>query len=220
MISENFNLITLMPPKTASNSLKSTLESQGVIFLQHTKSKPQIHLKLSEIVENFELENLTNYRIIQIVRNPYLRFVSSFYFIKKIIPNGYNPIFRSLNVSEFIDHLIYSKKTGNFVEAFYGDVNFVNTKINNGSNWGGSRLFDTQSSWNDCDSDVIHFKIEDLADNLYSLNKILGTSITNLHRLNSQNIKTDYFTLLSNENKKKISELFEEDFKKFGYVFK
>ena len=75
-----------MPPKTASNSIRTTLEEQGVVFLKDTQKLPQVHLKLSEIINRYDIDNLDDYKIIQIVRNPYSRFVSSFFFQKKNYP--------------------------------------------------------------------------------------------------------------------------------------
>lgn len=217
MISENYKIITLMPPKTASNSLKSTLENQGIVFLKHNRNLPQIHLKLNEILENFEISDLSNFKIIQIVRNPYTRFVSSFFFIKKIMPPNYNPIFKKLNIGEFIDHLIVSKNTDNFINKFYGDSGYVNSRVSEGSSWGGSRMFDTQLSWGNGESNINFFKIEEISQDTKKLNDLLGTSIKTLHILNSQNIKDDYLSFLTLSDREKISELFKEDFEKFGY---
>jgi hypothetical protein len=60
MIDKNKKIIVLMPPKTASNSIKLTLKKQGVNFSNPTKktTSPLIHLKLNEIVDLFEIDNL------------------------------------------------------------------------------------------------------------------------------------------------------------------
>ena len=91
MIDKNKKIIVLMPPKTASNSIRTLLEQFDYVFYQDSKIKyPQIHLKLSEIIKLYDVNNLNEYNIIQVVRNPYHRFISSFFFQKKIIPSGYS----------------------------------------------------------------------------------------------------------------------------------
>jgi hypothetical protein len=206
-----------MPPKTASTSLKLTLEKQGIVFDTHKENLPQIHLKLSEIKEKFQISDLTDYKTIQIVRNPYTRFVSSFFFIKKIMPSDYTPIFKKLEVSDFIDHLIESKKSNDFIKSFYGDVGYVESRIVSGSSWGGSRLFDSQSSWNDINLEVNVFKLEDLNQDITPLNGILKTSIKNLFKVNSQGITKNYMDFLNQNDMEKIYELYSEDFIKYGY---
>ena len=206
-----------MPPKTASTSLKLTLEKQGIVFDIHKENLPQIHLKLSEIKEKFNVFDLTDYKTIQIVRNPYTRFVSSFFFIKKIMPSDYTPIFKKLDISDFIDHLIESKKSNDFIKTFYGDVGYVESRIVSGSSWGGSRLFDSQSSWNDIDYDVNFFKLEDLNYDITPLNLILNTSMKSLFKVNSQQITKNYMDFFNQKDLEKIYNLYSEDFIKYGY---
>lgn len=206
-----------MPPKTASTSLKLTLEKQGIVFDTHKENLPQIHLKLSEIKEKFQISDLTDYKKIQIVRNPYTRFVSSFFFIKKIMPNDYTPIFKKLDISDFIDHLIESKKSDDFIKTFYGDVGYVESRIVTGSSWGGSRLFDSQSSWNDVDSDINVFKLEDLNYDVTPLNRLLQTSMKSLFRVNSQEITKNYMDFFNPKDLEKIYNLYSEDFINYGY---
>lgn len=206
-----------MPPKTASTSLKLTLEKQGIVFDIHKENLPQIHLKLSEIKEKFNVFDLTDYKTIQIVRNPYTRFVSSFFFIKKIMPSDYTPIFKKLDISDFIAHLIESKKSNDFIKTFYGDVGYVESRIVSGSSWGGSRLFDSQSSWNDIDYDVNFFKLEDLNYDITPLNLILNTSMKSLFKVNSQQITKNYMDFFNQKDLEKIYNLYSEDFIKYGY---
>jgi hypothetical protein len=217
MISKTHNLIVLMPPKTASNSIRTTLEEQGVVFLKDTQKLPQVHLKLSEIINRYDIDNLDDYKIIQIVRNPYSRFVSSFFFQKKIIPNNYNVIFRDHSLEEFSTHLLKSKKTNNFVESFYGDTSFVNNQINNGISWGGTRFYETQTSWNDLDKKINYFKLEEFSNNADRIKELINLPISNLSHVNSQNLNLNYINLITPNVKNVIIELFEEDFDTFGY---
>jgi hypothetical protein len=206
-----------MPPKTASNSIRTTLEEQGVVFLKDTQKLPQVHLKLSEIINRYDIDNLDDYKIIQIVRNPYSRFVSSFFFQKKIIPNNYNVIFRDHSLEEFSTHLLKSKKTNNFVESFYGDTSFVNNQINNGISWGGTRFYETQTSWNDLDKKINYFKLEEFSNNADRIKELINLPISNLSHVNSQNLNLNYINLITPNVKNVIIELFEEDFDTFGY---
>lgn len=206
-----------MPPKTASNSIRTTLEEQGVVFLKDTQKFPQVHLKLSEIINRYDIDNLDDYKIIQIVRNPYSRFVSSFFFQKKIIPNNYNVIFRDHSLEEFSTHLLKSKKTNNFVESFYGDTSFVNNQINNGISWGGTRFYETQTSWNDLDKKINYFKLEEFSNNADRIKELINLPISNLSHVNSQNLNLNYINLITPNVKNVIIELFEEDFDTFGY---
>lgn len=219
MIAKNKNTIVLMPPKTASNSIRVLLESSGFLFCkkQGRVGYPQIHLKLSEIVQLYNVDNLKDYKVIQITRNPYDRFVSSFFFQKKIIPRDYVPIFKDYSLEEFTKHLFESVNSENFIESFYGDVSFVQNNIDNEINWGGSRLYNTQVSWNDLNHDVVYFKLEEISQDLSSIKNFLYLQHTKLPNLNSQNLPYDYTSLLTPNSKKIISNMFFEDFKNLGY---
>lgn len=206
-----------MPPKTASTSTTWMLENLGYVFSIKTRIVyPHSHLKLSEILDMHNVDNLDEYKVMQIVRNPYHRFVSSFYFYKKIIPIDYNPTFKNLNFSDFSNHLYQSKKSENFVKSFYGDENFVNACIKYGKSWGGTRLYDKQSDWDDVGIDVKYFKIETLTSDISELESFLGTPIKQFPKLNSQNLE-NYSSLITPEIKEIITDLFDEDFVKFGY---
>ena len=217
MISKTHNLIVLMPPKTASNSIRTSLENQGVIFHKDNQTLPQIHLKLSEIIDRYNINKLDDYKIIQIVRDPYLRFISSYFFQKKITPNNNEVIFRNYDLEEFSTHLLNSKKTNNFLESFYGDTSFVNHQIKNGISWGGSRFYDTQTSWNDLGEQINYFKLEEISNNTNKIKELTNLPIVGLTHLNSQNLSIDYNELITPKIKDIVIELFEEDFTTFGY---
>lgn len=208
-----------MPPKTASNSIRTLLEESGFIFSTDSKTPnyPKIHLKLSEIIEEYDVQNLADHKIIQIVRNPYDRYISSFFFQRKILPDHYTPKFKEYDLSEFSKHLLESKKSNDFVKSFYGDTKFVDTCIRVGKSWGGSRLYDTQLGWNDLNEKVNYFKLEDIKNSVGELSEFLGLTHNQLPVVNSQNLEFDYMSLITPEVKNIIIELFEEDFDHFGY---
>ena len=115
-----------MPPKTASNAIKQTLEKHGVTFSNPTKktNSPLIHLKLTEIVDLFEIDNLNEYKIFQIVRNPYDRFVSSYFHQMRILHNMRSIKFINYDLNEFFNHKLPNYKTQ---AAFYTLLEMYNT---------------------------------------------------------------------------------------------
>lgn len=208
-----------MPPKTASNSIRVLLEQHGYIFSKDSKhlNYPQIHLKLSEIVDFYNVGNLDEYKIIQITRNPYHRYISSFFFQKRIVPQNFSVKFKNYNLIDFSEHLLSSKGTNDFINSFYGDSSFVDYNINNGISWGGSRFYDKQVDWNDLDSNIKYFKLEDINNNISELKNFLGLPIKGLPLINSQNLTFDYLTLITPRIKEIIIELFNEDFTSLNY---
>lgn len=207
-----------MPPKTASNSIRVLLQQFEYVFSKHLKiSLPQIHLRISEIIDLFDVSDLSEYKIIQITRNPYYRYVSSFFHQNRIIPENYNPNFKNYNLTEFSKYLLESKKSNNFVESFYGDTSFINTSIKSGESWGGSRLFDTQLSWDDVGANVEYFKLENLSTDISELENFLGITLKKLPIINSRGLN-NHMDLITPEIKDIVVELFDEDFTKFNYI--
>jgi hypothetical protein len=218
MIDKNKKTIVLMPPKTASNSIRVLLEQFGYVFFKDSKiNYPQIHLKLSEIVELYDIRNLDDYKIIQVVRNPYSRFISSYFFQKKIIPDWVDVKFKNFDLNSFSNHLLESKNTDDFVLNFYGNNSFVNDCIQSGKSWGGVRFYDKQVDWNDVGVDVKYFKLEELSKETEQLQSYLNLPNGKLPKVNSQELVFDYFELLTPDVKDIVVKLFEEDFEKFDY---
>jgi hypothetical protein len=218
MISKNKKLIVLMPPKTASNSIRALLQQFEYVFSPHLKAVlPQIHLRLSEIIDLHDVTDLSEYKIIQITRNPYHRYVSSFFHQNRITPEKCNFSFKNYNLTEFSKHLLDSKKSSNFIESFYGDSSFINNSIKRGESWGGSRLFDTQVSWDDIGTNVEYFKLENLTTDISELKNFLGVNLKKLPLINSWGL-TNHMDLITPEIKDIVVELFDEDFTKFNYT--
>lgn len=208
-----------MPPKTASNSIRVMLEQNGHSFSKDSikQNYPQIHLRLSEIVDLYNVDDIQDYRIIQITRNPYYRYVSSFFFQKKIIPATFQVEFMRYDLEEFSKHLLNSKKSDNFIESFYGNSDYVNHTIKNGISWGGTRFYDKQIYWNDLNMNVEYFKLEDIVEDMSNLRTYLGLSIKTLPLVNSQGLNMDYKSLITPKVKEVILELFDEDFTHLDY---
>jgi hypothetical protein len=220
MIDKNKKIIVLMPPKTASNSIKQTLEKQGINFSNPTKktTSPIIHLKLNEIVDLFEIDNLEEYKIFQIVRNPYVRFVSSYFHQMRILNNMRSVKFIDFNLNQFSKHLHNTIKSENFLKNFYGDTSFIERSIKNGVSWGGSRLYDTQLSWKNLNCDITYFKLEEVSVNIQPISDFLKIPLPKLDVVNSFSNGKNYPKLIDNEIKLIIEEIFAEDIKVFQYL--
>jgi hypothetical protein len=220
MIDKNKKIIVLMPPKTASNSIKQTLEKQGVKFSSPTKktNSPLIHLKLNEIVDLFEIDNLNEYKIFQIVRNPYNRFVSSYFHQVRILNNMKTVKFINYNLNQFSKHLHNTIKSENFLKNFYGDTSFIERSIKNGVSWGGSRLYDTQLSWKNLDCNITYFKLEDVSVNIQPISDFLEISLPKLDIVNFHSNGKNYSELIDDEIKLIVEKIFAEDIKVFQYL--
>ena len=72
-------IIFLLPPKTGSSSLAKMIKDNGFEF---EMVKTQLHPFLSEIIEYHKIQNISEYKIYQLCRNPFDRIISSFYFQK------------------------------------------------------------------------------------------------------------------------------------------
>jgi hypothetical protein len=220
MVNIENRLIILMPPKTASNSIKQTLQKQGLKFSLPIKkiNSPLIHLKLSEIVDLFKIDNLQEYKIFQIVRDPYERFVSSYFHQMRILNNMRSVNFIDYDLNQFSKHLYNTIKSENFLKNFYGDTSFIEMSIKNGISWGGSRLYDTQLSWKNLDCDITYFKLEEVSKNIEPISDFLKIPLPKLYVVNSFSNGKNYSELIDDEIKLIIEEIFAEDFKSFQYL--
>jgi hypothetical protein len=221
MVSKKHKLIFLVPPKTASTSVFTTLAESGIErdFIPPSLGQPRMHLKLSEIKTLFNIPSFEDYTIIQIVRNPYYRMVSSYYQQLRTMPkDDYLDIkFRNMSFSEYVHHLLDSKNSDNFITSFYGDNNFVETQISEGKTWGGLRLFDNQADWNDLDENVNYFKLEDVTIDFSPVSNLIGVDVPQLNLINVNPTEVDYDELLTDDLKIIIRELFHKDFETFSY---
>ena len=207
--------IFLMPPKTASNSIKEMLRVSGVeLTIPKKQTIPHTHLKLSEIKDQYDLERLDKYQIIQVVRNPYERMVSSYFHYLRLTPNTE---YGKLTFQKFLELIFECVNSSNFLDCFYEDLEFVNNSIQSKIHWGGSRLFYPQSSWNDLNFNLVYFKLEDLSFSTLFLSEFMGVKLHNLPKINTNNSVTDYSHLFSQENKTLIEKIFLDDFETFSY---
>ena len=217
MISEISKVIFLMPPKTASNSIKKSLIESGITPIKKETIYPDIHLFLSEIVETYGVKNVNDYKIVQIVRDPQTRFASSYYHQQRILKNIETNL-KGLSFEEYTIHLkdcMLSKK--DFFERFYGRIDFIQDFIAKGKSWGGTRLYLNQYQWNDLGANVKHFKLEEISKDIKPLSDYLEIDLKPLKSINTNKTPTDYSTLYSEETLGIVNQLFKKDFELFGY---
>lgn len=211
-----------MPPKTASTSLSNTLRNSGITFSTPNKthsplSTPLAHLKLDEIIKIYDVHNLSEYKILQVVRDPYQRFVSAYFQLMQIIHKVPNIKFKDYKLNQFTKHLYESKKSENFITNFFGDTSFVENKIIKKEGWGGTRLFDTQISWKNLDCEITYLKLEDVSRDVSPISNFINLPIKSFDFLNSSG-KKNHLELIDEEMKRIINELFYDDFKSFQYL--
>jgi hypothetical protein len=209
-------LIVLSPPKTGSNSLQTYLTNNGIEFDEPLKivKHPTIHLTLSELIKMHEVwkEQLVDYKIIQIVRNPYDRFVSAFLHQNRMLE-------KKLDFNETIDAMVESKMLlPNNCEEFFQDFYVLGwaEKSFRENNWGGLRLWYEQNWYNDLFANVKTFKLEDLQKDTTELNeylKIEGGEFP-LENQSGDSSYEDYYTP---ELKNIVGELYKRDFMLYGY---
>lgn len=216
MVSKEQKIIVLSPTKTASISLESCLLDMGVILSDAVKLPPHptLHLTLSELckMHNILPYELIDYKIIQIVRNPYSRFVSAFKHQNRILKT---PItFRKL-ICQLLDykHLL-PNNVNEFYDSFY-EKDWSNKSFEFG-NWGGIRFWYEQNWYNDLNSNVKFFKLEDLENDITPLGKYLNLNIKKFPTEN-RFITRDWESYYTDDTKEVVGKLYSKDLNLFNY---
>ena len=214
VVSLERKLIFLTPPKCSTYSLKEYLEKGGIKMDEPFRflSTPFYHATLSEILFAYDIpiKSLKDYTIIQITRNPYARFISSFLHQQNLLRT-------KISIEEFLEFLENYKyllpfNKDEFFYLLFNDeaYKWKNYKLNQ---WGGVRFWYEQVWWNDVKAKVNYFKLEDLAKDTSSLSNLL--QIEALKYPHNNVIKSNFE--LSNRQKNSIYYLFENDFKYLNY---
>jgi hypothetical protein len=221
MIIEKEKIILLLPPKTASNSLRKLLMDSGFYFRPPIRKVdyPIYHLTLSEIcyVYNIPIDQLTNYKIIQIVRNPYDRFISAWFHQMDILKT-------KMSLDELIEKLgdfkhLLPNETDSFYESFYGSIEHKKKSFARG-NWGGLRFYFNQTYWNDMNAIIHYFKLEELTEDISSLSELINFKLDDLPKIKvNSSTRADFNNYYTDDQKKQVQKLFTDDFKDLDYEF-
>ena len=139
VVSFKEKLIFLTPPKCSTYSLNKFLVDSNV-SLNNPINHPQhpfYHPTLKEIIQAYNISNIKEYKIIQIVRNPYDRFISSYVHEQKLLK-------KSLNLDNYISQIEqYKSLLPNNIDKFYKDfyqtLEYKNFYYKENS-WGGLRF--------------------------------------------------------------------------------
>jgi hypothetical protein len=217
MISKKSKIIFLMPPKTASNSLTESLLDSSIKFEEFGPSYrlPKIHLFLSEIVKLFNVQDIENYKVVQLVRDPYHRFASTYFHQIKLLPNKHH--LKRLNFNDFSIHFLNSLKKGDFLNNFFIGTQFMNKSILSGKSWGGARTYLQQTQWNDLGVDIKYIKLQDGIDVSEELTEHLGIYIPEMPLKNVNKNDINYDDILTDEIMDIIYQVYYEDFIKLDY---
>jgi hypothetical protein len=218
-VSSDKKIIILLPPKTASNSVQTAFTKSGIRFQGGTKKVdyPTLHLKLSELCEFHDLTNIQDYTILQFTRNPYYRFVSSYFHLMRLPINKTSASFYNMEFKEFIHHLNKSKLSNDFIKTFFGNDSDYYENIRLKKNWSGVRLFEEQVSWNDLNAKIHYFKIEDVSSDMSPISDLLSCNPMSMEFLNKNPKDVDYDSLLDDECMEIIHRNFINDFKILKY---
>lgn len=205
MVSKDSKLIFLMPPKTASNSLRDSLMLSNIKFDKFDPNyhKPNTHLYLSELVENFKIDNVDDYQIIQVYRDPFEKFKSAFYHFKSLIPPHFKVI--KLTLNEFVQHYKDCITSEDYIKCMYDEPEFVYDLIRRKINFGCTRYFVEQYKWNDLNKNVTYVDISELNN----LPEIIGY---NLPKIGRENVFKQTKEDLNQTSLDIIQNLYSKDF--------
>jgi hypothetical protein len=221
-ISKKNKLIFLLPPKTGSTSLQSCLVSSNILCdsIIEKPNHPTIHLLLSETLKayNIKIDELNQYKIIQVTRNPYDRFVSAVYHQNIITKKNYT-------VSEYLEELnkylnLLPNNEDLYYEKFYGTILHKENNFKN-NHWGGLRFWFKQEWWNDIGADVNYFKLESITKNLEELSEFINIKLVNFPyiRPGDSNRNNKYEKYFDETTQINFEKLYNSDIEKFNYEF-
>lgn len=210
---EDLNLIFIHIPKTGGSFIERNLKNiKFKIFNKKTIFGG--HQNYKWFIKN--IVNINTYDIFTIVRNPYNRIISAFYYLikperiegdKKEIEYLGNP----LNLSTFIDNI--------YNEYKINKINKINRYIHITLQY--KFLINDE---NKIASNISIFKYETLDKDFFNFiskyknnNKVYNLFIKDIY--NNIKIKEDYeiHNILSKDDISKINEIYDEDFKLFNY---
>lgn len=179
-------------PKTGGNSIEKSL---GLMKTGHKPLK-SFELSLSE-------SEFSNAFIFTVVRDPYSRLASAYYYLKSDNISEEDKEFRDKTLCNYPSFEIFVK---DYIknEGAYGYIHFI-PQVEFIKRWNGKVR---------CDEIIKLKNLENEFENLrIKLNKKDSTLI---HKNKTVN-KTDYFSQYDDEMKNIVKEVYREDFEKLGF---
>lgn len=192
------NKIFIHIPKNAGTSVKTILEEKYNYPIHIFGG----HFTVQQSIARAKLYKYKYEDIFTVVRNPYTRLVSTYFFLQKKMAEHIHILrnedltlpFKILNFDQFVRFFL--------LEA---NMKFL---------WMNYYMFFPQNSWIDKFKDkVIVFKQEEIG----KIEKYLGQTLP--HK-NVNDVKINYSSLYNDELKKVVYSFFEEDFENFKYLKK
>lgn len=216
IIESNPNTVFIHIPKTAGASILKLI-NQNYKYQTITNSRTRYtnyHSTLDD-ASNF-LQSSSDYYIFTVVRNPWSRACSWFYFRKEVLRQGLKAIYAGKHTKKVIENF---DLINNEYQIMNDDFNSW-LKLYYNSNWDHTwfSLNDTQSSWiknNNFSIDNI-IKFENIEKEIKEI-PIFKDKI--LPHYNSSPIKYDYTNMYNLESKKLIDKIYQEDIDTFKYTF-
>jgi hypothetical protein len=223
IVSKKHKIILITPPKTGTHSITSYIKNSGIESEAPVNSVnyPVYHLTLSEICKVYGIpyDDLSNFKILQCVRNPYNRMVSAWLHQMSILGIKVDFIELLNNVKEN-KHLLPGN-TDQFYISFYGDIQHKNKSFKMG-NWGGLRFYFEQNWFNDINVDIKYFKLENLQNSTKELSEYLNIKVSKFPHIN-KNIRDiselKYKLFYSSIQRNMVEEMYSNDIKMFNYEF-
>ena len=207
MLFKNLNLLILNPPKTGTHSIKNYLNDCGYYEEPiYQQDKPIIHLFLSEYYKYFNLNE--DVKIIQIVRNPFNRLISSYYHQLKLTNEKQTFDNFLNNLIDYRDCLY--KDIDLFYKKFYKHGLKYKEESYSNNHMGGIKFFYQQKDWNDLNKKIKYFNLYELNKSMKEFNNYINIKSNNKLPVNfKQNI--NYIEHYSYLFMKTVNKLFNKD---------
>ncbi len=129
-----------------------------------------------------------------------------------------------MSLDELIEKLnqnihLLPHQTDSFYESFYGSISHKEKSFSRG-NWGGLRFYFNQTFWNDINTTIHYFKLEELTEAISPLSELINFELDDLPKIKVNSSTRENFTnYYTDEQKKQIQKLFIDDFKDLDYDF-
>lgn len=203
-------------PKTAGKSLlKEIKKNFHVETIKNTRTiYDNYHSTINDAIENFNVA--TTYQKITVVRNPWSRVTSWFFFRKNILERGIKEMIKNgsarklsyTSIDEIRTELTCMNKGLSEWISFYKDRPWDHTWFS---------LSTTQSKWlgNFKFDDIIKFETINIDTKKIELFRDFNLEKTN----SSYNSQIDYRDVYDTESKNLIDKMYQEDIDRFNYTF-